>query len=294
MRITDGMQYAAAIRALGANAEVLEGATRKAASGIDVASPSDDPVRYSAGVALSSRLAALEGRRKAVARGAGDLELTEAALADATDILVRARELAVATADGGASTQARLAAAKEVALLRQALGASANAHGTRGYLFAGTATGTAPFDASGDFAGNDGLVQVEISEGVQLVTNIGGAAAFGGDPAGRDLFADLESLETALLADDPGAVRAHFDLLDQGREQLTVSRAEAGRRIERLQSAGDVIDTLTTGSRAALAEQTEGEANAVLARFTQAQAAYERSLAVTRQILSSSGTSSRF
>ena len=56
--------------------------------------------------------------------------------------------------------------------------ANTRSGGDGSYLFGGTKTTTAPFDATGAFQGNDETIPVAIGQGVQIAGNASGAKAF--------------------------------------------------------------------------------------------------------------------
>ena len=284
MRITETMVTTTAGHGLQQTSRSLYDASRVAASGRQVSMPNDGPSRYAASVRLDGRIQCLESRSSAVSRVESDLTQAEGAFSSATELLTRARELATQMADGTWSASERAAAAKDVAGMRQSLVALANTQGERGYLFGGSATTQAPFTGTGTFVGNDTAVQVEIGDGELARANVSGVSAFS-NPAGRDVFADLTALETALNNNDPAAARTCIGDIDQSHAQVVASRAEAGLRLERMRSARDACEIALGTTQTVKASETEGDVAQVLTDLTQAQGDYDRALAVTRQVL---------
>ena len=102
---------------------------------------------------------------------------------------------------------------------------------------------------------------------------------------GRDLFADLQSLANALTANNLTDIRSAITNLDAGHQQIVNARVDAGIGVERLRSASEVADTARTAAVTARARAVEGDFPTVLSELTNARAAYERNIAVTREIL---------
>ncbi len=290
MRVTENMRLIASLRSLAENAARAQRLTDQASRGIVVSRPSDGAAIYSSIVRRGDRIARLESRLEVMERSAGDLRLAESALASAADIIVRARELAVQQADGGLFANERSDAAKEVALMRQQLVGIANSKGQRGYLFSGTATNTPAFDPAGNFQGTSQTMEIEYADNQRMATNIDGGAAF----KTVDLFAALAQLEADLTADNAAGVRATIDLFEQGHRQLITARTDAGGRILRLESSVDVTSNAATKSLAEQHEEQEGDLAETVLRLQEAQTAYERSIAVTRQVLTIASAVERF
>lgn len=290
MRVTENMRLIASQRSLAQNASRAQRLTDQASRGVVISRPSDGAALYSSIVRRGDRIARLDSRLDTMERSAGDLRLAEASLASASDIMVRARELAVQQADGGLFADERADAAKEVALMRQQLVGIANSKGQRGYLFSGTATNTAPFDPAGNFQGNAQAMEIEYADNQRMPTNIDGVAAF----KNLDLFAALAQLEADLTADNPAGVRATIDLFEQGHRQLITARTDAGGRILRLESSADVTQNAATKSRIEQHDEQEGDLAETVLRLQEAQTAYERSIAVTRQVLTIASAVERF
>ena len=241
----------------------------------------------------------MQSRRDGIDRAHDDLQMAESVLASGADILVRARELAVQMADGAMNTTERQNAAKEVALLRQQLVAVANSKGARGYLFHGTATDTEAFDSNGNYQGvNDGELSVEYAENKTMVANISGQGTFTAAGGGTDIFADLQQLETALASNNDAIAQAGafqaISQMDQGHQQLTTARGDAGTRMRRLSSAREVTTNLVSVSTEQQASEQEGDLTETFSQLANAQNAYQRSLAVTRQVLAMASALERF
>ncbi len=295
MRITENMRLAQNRLALARNSERTYELSDIASSGRKVQAPSDDPGAYSSIVRRGDKIARMQSRRDNVDRAHDDLQLAEAALASASDLMVRVRGISVQMADGALRAWARAVAAKEVAQLRQQLVAIANTKGGKGYLFHGTDTATEPYDQAGNYQGaNDGEVQVEYADNKTMVANISGRVTFTAAGGGTNIFSDLLQLEADLAADNQAGAFQAISQMDQGHQQLTEARAEAGTRMRRLSSASDINANLLALSTEQQAKEQEGDLTETFSQLANAQNAYQRSLAVTRQVLAMASALERF
>jgi flagellar hook-associated protein 3 FlgL len=294
MRITEQMRIAQTAQSLSRSARDLFELTKIASSGRKVNKPSDDPAVYAAIASRSEKLVLLDSRRTTLERAEGDMALAESALATAGDIMIRAREIAVAMANAEPGAVSRSAMAQEVSLLREQMIAVANSKGSRGYLFGGTATQTQPFTLAGVFQGNNADMSVEYADGQTVAVNISGQDTFTALSGGRDLFQDLEDLETQLNANSQQGVQALITNFAVGHTQVTARRAESGIKMNRFTSAHEVTArALVEVARRQAAEQ-EGDMTKVFSGLANAQVAYERSLTITRQVLAMATAMDRF
>ncbi|MBI5513508.1 MAG: hypothetical protein HY909_07040 [Deltaproteobacteria bacterium] len=285
MRVTEKMALGAVTEGVARSVRRLAEASRIASTGERMALPSDDPAGWALTVGHDARIRGMESRARASTRAAGDLDLAETALASAGDLLLEIKELSLRGVNGSMDHDTRRELGRQVASLRESLLGVANTRGASGYLFAGTRTDRPPFEASGAFVGNDGETRLAVTEGTTARSNASGARAFT-SAGGRDLFADLSALATALSIEDLGGIRAGLDALDAGHRQLLSARTEAGLGAERLRSAAEVTDGALVHARAARAAVAEADLPGALSGLSAARAAYERGVAVTREVLS--------
>ncbi len=284
MRITENMRAIHALSSAQGAASRLDRASRVASTGLRVEAPSDDPAAYSRMVSADARLARIAARSSGLDRVSSDLETAEGTLASAGDLVVRARELALQMSNGSLSASDRKAAAEEVRSLRNTLIGLANTRGATGYLFGGTRTDQPPVDASGNYQGNAGNLHVEVADGVVADASASGANAFS-IAGGRDPFAELAALATALDANDVATVQTSLTNLDAVFEQLVDARADAGTKIDRFRSASQYADDAKLAVAKERADAVEADAPTAYSELTVAQAAYERSLTVTQKLL---------
>ena len=284
MRVSEKMRLAGTQGAQSRLATRLEKASRVAARGERVAMPSDDPVAFAAKVRIDHTLSLIDKRSELALRVSGELSVAEGALSTGVDLLAVARECAVAGSNDTLDAGARKLLAQQVNAVRdEMLGIANTRYGTK-YLFAGTKTGTPPFDPSGAFVANDVIMHVPLLDGVAPPTNVSGARAFT-SAGGRDILADLKALADALDTNDVASVHASIDIVDATHTQLVRSQTEAGLAAERFRSAIDVMTATKTVVTQARASEVEGDPMVHLTELSLARSAYERGVEVTRQLL---------
>ncbi|MEI8257462.1 MAG: flagellar hook-associated protein FlgL [Deltaproteobacteria bacterium] len=285
MRVTNNILFDTVDRANALSTERLVAASRVASDGVRVVKPSDDPAAFATIVDDDARLAVLASRSKTIGRVTAELQTAETTLASAGELLIHARELSLQASNGTLDASSRAVIGVEISQIRSALLSMANTRGSNGYIFGGTRTDTPPFDPTGAFVGNDNAMTLEIATGVTLRVNPSGARAF--TPAGgRDVFADLDALATALGSNDLVGINTSLDTLDADHRQVLSTRVDVGLTCERLSSSTDVTDTAVEVLRTARAQLSEADIVGAYSNLAQAQSAYERGVQVSKTILS--------
>ncbi|RMF63549.1 MAG: flagellar hook-associated protein 3 [Calditrichaeota bacterium] len=199
--------------------------------------PSDDP----SGVVQIQKFKTQIGRNEQYQRNinqiSGFLTSSAAAVDRATDLLERAKEIAIQGTSETIDAAARAAMAKDVDNLIDNMVELGNTTYNGRFVFAGTLTsGAAPFSRNGDqvtYNGNEGRIKGKIGAESELAYNKTGTEVF--QPSGGvDLFDALITLKQALAADDTDTLQASIDTLDQGIKQTISVSAELGSVQDRL------------------------------------------------------------
>lgn len=181
MRIADKMQFNQVQQNISKNRAEMSDLQNQAASQKRVNKPSDDPL-----AALRVLGARTEERGqtqflKNINNAKAFMEFTDQSLAELTELLTRAKELAVGqSSDAGASEQTRLVTAQEIdQLYSQSVQIGNRKLGDR-YIFAGFKTQTRPFNGDGEYSGDDGEMKLQTHKDSFITMNIPGSQVFAG------------------------------------------------------------------------------------------------------------------
>jgi flagellar hook-associated protein 3 FlgL len=258
----------------------------EASSGSRLERPSSDPTAAALLVRTDADAIGVAQCRANLDRSIGELSAVDSALETVGDLLIRARELAVAMGSSSVTAAERASAAKEVEGIRAQVLALANTEQGGVHLFAGYLTDQPPYDPSGTPVGDlSGVRRVIAAPGQVEAASLSGAEVFT-VAGGRDLFADLDALATSLAANDAVAVRAAVDTIAAGHDQVTQARATAGIRTARLLSIAEGM-----ASRGLVLEEersriADADPVKTLTALAQAQSALNAALQVSAQMLS--------
>ena len=286
MRVTDNTRLIGVLRTNATSSSRLTTASRRAGAGARVTAPSDDPVAYTTSVRRGSSLANMASRTRTARSAADELSVAERALESASELVSEAKSLAVQGSNEALSPTDRAALAQQVMGIRDQLLGIANTRGSTGYVFGGAKTSAPPFDASGNFVGNDTTMRLPVAEGVAPRMNVSGAKAFT-TAGGADVFASLSSLATSLSTNDLAGIRSSIDTTQSGHDQLVSVQVDAGLAMEHLRSSADVLDAASLAVSQSRSRDIGADDLAGLnTELAAASSSYSQSLAVTRKLLS--------
>jgi flagellar hook-associated protein 3 FlgL len=284
MRVTDGMRYADVQRNLARLQSENADASQQATTGLRIGKPSDDPIGAAELARLQASMGNASSHRDTIKAVRGDAELAESTLAQATEIMTRAKEIAMQGANDSLSADDRKALATEAQNLKSGLLQLANTRGSKGYLFAGSQTDQSAFDVNGAFQGDDVEQTVDVGSSTPTAVSASGAKAFT-IAGGRDVFADLDALASALASNDRAGIATSLDQVDASQKQITTERARNGLIVGKLDSTDSVLDQLGVDLGKRQADVGAADPFEAYSRMTVLGQSLQRAVQVSRQIL---------
>ncbi len=227
MRVADKMNYNQAMNAINKNRSDLMVYQNQAASQKRINKPSDDPLGAARVLASKTEIHGFEQYKRNILSAKEFVEVSEQSLSQASELLIRAKELAIDQADDSANgaESRRIVAAEVKQIYEQMVNVANRRFGDR-HLFGGHKSLQAPFDMTGTYFGDDAEIQVEIEKNSYITTNIPGSTVF----LGRKLVDDippekilkddkttvevrkLDSVESSLAAQGASQVQNHQSL----------------------------------------------------------------------------------
>src|ERR1700758_2738688 len=184
------------------NQQKINSDLQQIASGQSVTVPSDDPAAAAMLVRNAGQTAAADQYLRSVSSVQGELQNADSTLSSVVTALQRVISLGVEGANGTLNSTDRQAIATEVLGVQAELLSLANLSYQGNFVFAGTATQTAPYvlDASAPsgvrYVGNAVTNRVTVGNHFSLQTNLPGSQLFSG--AGGDMFQAVHDLVTGL------------------------------------------------------------------------------------------------
>ncbi len=292
MRVTQQQLYRVSLGSLQGARTRLFDLQRQSSSGLRVEKPSDDPAAAGRARVLASLMSEQETYQTAASYSLARLQTADAGLAQAGNLLVRARELATAMANDTVSADQRAAAAMEIRQIRAAMIDVANTKYDDAYVFANVASDSPPLDAAGNFTYDvdvyDGVLEAELGPSNRTEVGASGAHAFArraADPQSVDIVDELDTLASALEANDGDGIRAQIDQIALAHRQVTAERARVGTRIQRVQEAKDAATTQHTLYEELRSDLVDADAVDTFSRLQLAQTTLQAAVAVAGRVL---------
>lgn len=154
-----------------------------------VTKPSDDPLASARVLGLRTEERGNKQYIKNVDLARGFLEASDQSLNELTESLMRAKELALQSAnDAGGGPDTRRITALEIEQIHKNAVQIGNRKLGERYLFGGYRTTNAPFNPAGDYVGDDGDMKIQIQKDAFVSMNISGDKAFMGRGLSPDGF----------------------------------------------------------------------------------------------------------
>lgn len=288
MRITNGMMLNDALNNLNQSRVLMDTYQEQLSSGKTVEKPSDDPARATDIMRFESALAGNGQYRRNADDGVNWLSVADSALGHLTEVMHRARQLAVQGADATLPDNVRQSLGIELQQLVNNTLQVAQTSYTGRYVFSGTATGTTPIVTAGlpptsaTYAGNNQTIQREIGPGIYENINVPGNQIFTG---ANGVLPALFQLSADVLANNQSAISADIQPLDDAISNLLGVRSNIGAKVNRLEVAKDWMEGDELNLTQLLSNSQDADVAKVITSLTTAENTYRAGLAVSARIL---------
>lgn len=280
MRITGQMMTQKLISNVQNNLTRMEKWQRDLATSKKIHTPSDDPVGTSYALRYRSELAQNDQFMKNVDSANSWVQYTDKMLDQATQVMQRARELAVAGANDTQDASAKKAIADEVDQLYKQMVSIGNSQFNGAYVFNGMLTDVQPYnEANAETAQpNGGVIRYEIGPGTMLEVNTLGSDAFGLNTDPDNAFAALKNLRDALLTDNQPGVQNGISQVANRINEILEIRAGIGARMNRLELAENRLSDIDLNLQTLQTKVEDTDLAETITQFKIAEDVYRASL----------------
>jgi flagellar hook-associated protein 3 FlgL len=259
MRVTDKMIFQNAAANAAKSRDRAQTALEQVSTGMRVVHPGDDPTVAALMVRGQQTIDRMSAIGQNASRAGDEVDAADSSLQSLTDVLARARELAVQMGNDSYSAADRQGAATEVDGLVQQAVTLMNANVNGRYIFGGNKDQTAPFDTAGNYTGDAAVRQVEVAPGVLEDSSVRADVAVKGVGGGVDLFATLQSLSTALKTNNGDAIRGSLTDLGTATTQVTSTLAQVGSMGDAFAIAQTLAKSTSDATTKNVANQSESD-----------------------------------
>ncbi len=220
-------------------------ASLQLSTGRSVNEPSDNPAAAALLVENNDQATFTNGYLQSLSAVQGQLSTADSTLSSVETSLQQAISLGVEGANGTLSDSDRAAIVNQLQGIQSQLVSLANTTYEGNYVFAGTATNTAPYvvdnsSPSGvDYAGNSDVNHVAIGNGYKLAVNLPGSQLF--SAAGNDVFLAVNNLIQALQTNT--GIETAVNSLSAANSYLTAQTVFYGNALSQATSETSYLNT---------------------------------------------------
>lgn len=238
----------------------LEQTQSQLGSGVRIQKPSDDPRGVGSAINLELRLEELAQYDRNGIQATTALNLQEQTLANASDVILRLREITLQGSSPSVDNAQRKLLGEEVSAQINILLSIANSRdGSGEYIFGGSRTDQTPFQETRngiEYAGSQQSRGIAVGVGLEIQVLDPGSRIF--SSGGSDLvFATVARLQNALETSDEFDVEASKQILqelDSTLETLTSQRAIVGARLTQVEFSSNFNSDWSLQLKTALSE----------------------------------------
>lgn len=284
MRITFAHRYDKSIRDINTGKESLDRLTSMASSGKRMLSPSDDPLAWAQSMGFKQSLREIESYGANIQFSLGWNRATEDALNAMSDVMLRAKNAAMAFVSANSDGELTALAQTLDQAIEEALGLANIRYGDQ-YLFGGKSSAVPPFNNLDltRYHGNTDAVEVRIGSNLRQVLNIDGLTAFFTDrlDPNSSMLQALVEVRDFIKAGDIAAVQSRLKALDAGYAHLIAMGTLVGTRLEKMEHHEATLTNLKLQDLSQLSELEDADFVEVLSRLQQRRTAFDAALKVT-------------
>lgn len=239
--------------------------------------PSDDPGRISQLHNVRQELSNQDVYQKNAGQAEQLLNVADTSLRDIHATLTEARELAIQFANETYNADQRGEAGNVTDTLFERALSSANVQFNDRYIFAGTAYDAPAYDNTGNYDGSTSEPETIVGDGLSVKTGFDGSGML---TSSSDMFGALQTLKTALDADDTPGIIAALDDIDAALTDVEKSRVEVGGEMRRSMDATDLASNLEVELTQAKASIEETNVVDAYSKLVQLQTNFDAAMQV--------------
>ncbi len=320
MRVTDNTNYGVVRDSIQRSRSRMENLQTQNATLKKVNKPSDDPVGAAKLLEVRTDKVNNEQYQNNSKLAESNLNNTDHALEDLSEIVMRAKEIAINQSSSASSThESRVGVAEEVKQLLERSIATGNRRIGDRYIFGGFKTDQPPIDSEGRYHGDQGEMMVEIGREVYIGMNIPGIDVFNtqpqvsGDqkriqqqeekeegtertPASENeesapstpnvnLFQELKALRIGLLTGDVNLIRGTLDRFDDLQGKIIACRSKIGSRMSGIQGAASTMERHTVTNAQLTSAIEDADMTQVVSDLAKEETVFKSSLASSKHLI---------
>ena len=232
------------------NQQQIDTDLQEIASGQSVNFPSDNPAAAATLVQNADQTSQTNQFLRSIGSIQAELQSADSTLNSVVTALQRAISLGVEGSNGTLNSADQAALATEVQGIQTQLISLANLTYQGSYVFAGTASQTAPYIADAtspsgvDYVGNSGVNNITLGNNLILNINLPGSQLF--SAPGNDMFQAIQDLITGLQSGNTSNISAAVGEVNNAYNYIDAQRVFYGNAVNQLTSQTTYLNSQTT------------------------------------------------
>jgi flagellar hook-associated protein 3 FlgL len=276
MRVTQSMLSNNSLKNLSNSYSRLGKLQDQLSTGKKITRPSDDPVVAMKGMGYRTDLNRIEQYQRNIGEVKNWIDSTDDALDKGIQALQKIRELVVQASNGTLEGNQRKYIADEIVQLKEHLINVGDTQIGGKYIFNGTATTQAP--SSGGF--QDGVIELEVFQGIKLQVNTSGKQLF----EDSNLMTDLDNLINDLNANSNN-INNYLNIVDKHIDNFLTSRSNIGARQNRVELMEDRLSSQEVFSSRILSDNEDIDIEKVIIEMTTQESVHRAALGIGARIM---------
>ncbi|MFX4261977.1 flagellar hook-associated protein FlgL [Pelotomaculum propionicicum] len=311
MRITNRYMTSTIISSIQNNLSTMARSQEQLATKKRLLRPSDDPNVMGQFLSLKSGLTYMEQYNKNIDDGLSYLDMSDTSMGTLGDILSKASEFAIQSANDTYSAEDRVAIAEQIGKLIDEVVDLANSTVGGKYIYAGTNNNSPPFSRVGDlivYSGDTNEIRREVLAGTDYridspgittsgIPGVFGSAVDNGDgtynvsdgsttPASGDgIFQVLFELRNSLFNNDAAGIQGSISNLQDQTDSLLGYRVQVGARTSHFETLQSMLLDQEIKLTANLENIEGADMERLAIEYSQQQVAYEAALAAGAKMM---------
>ncbi|HSB52980.1 MAG TPA: flagellar hook-associated protein FlgL [Gemmatimonadales bacterium] len=286
MRISNSLLQQRVLENLQRNLSGFAQAQNQVSTGKRFEKLSEDPLAGSQVMTAERGLRGIEQYRRNSTAARTRTDAEEAALTQITDLLTRAKELALQEGSASGTADSRAATKAEVDRIIEQVVQLGNTQVGSEYIFAGDLVTTTPFDAAGTYFGDDGVRKAEVGQGYLVSTSHNGRELL----VNSGVLSSLQALSTQLGTGTSSTVGLTATGIDTAFTNVQTLLSTNGARVRQIESAMQNSDALETNLTLRKSDLQEINLEEATTRFVGIQNTLQAALLSTSRVLNTSLT----
>lgn len=273
------------------NKERIASLQEQLSTGKRIVHPGDDPAGSALILDFQTSIDRNAAYLKQADSAASFLGAAEVGTQSLSDAITRLLELGQQGLSGTTSSTGRPALAQEVDGIRSNILSIGNLQEQGKYIFSGTATLTIPFSgpAAGPitYAGNAGLIGLEVSASFAVTTNVPGSTLFfgpGGQGSSTDLFQAVTDLRDGLTSNNSAQIQTAYTNLQAILGRVNQTTTDLGGRQAALVDLKTTLAGVNLDLQSVLNTNQQLDYASAITDFSTAQTAQQATLSTLSKI----------